>query len=392
MISTVAMGRRRKIGVCARILVLRVLFGSIIALGAPFLVQAQSDERTEEIADDGEEITGAKTSNKPGFLFAPIPVSEPVLGTGLAVTGLVIYKPRGAGQFSSHAGLFGGGTSNGTWAVGGLNSMKLRDDSIRVETLIAFAHVNQKYFGIGGNLNPGIDYTQDKFFLKMAPRFRLKRSNWFLGVEYRYENTDTTTDVTIPDEETGEEAPVGGNQRVGGLTAIGAFDSRDNLYSATSGRLFELRLGTFQPWLGSSTNFSTGKIEYRQYVPLRDGRLVLAGRAVSEGLQGDEAPFFELPYLELRGYPRGAIRDDVTLWGEVEARHDLFWRIGAAVFGGVGWTADTYSDIFAGKTRWAGGFGLRYNLRPEDRLKIGMDVAWAAEGKAAIYLRVGEAF
>ena len=26
----------------------------------------QDDERTEEIADDGEEITGARTSNKPG--------------------------------------------------------------------------------------------------------------------------------------------------------------------------------------------------------------------------------------------------------------------------------------------------------------------------------------
>jgi len=392
VIIAVAMGRRRKIGVCARILALRVLFASIIAFGAPFLVYAQSDERTEEIADDGQEITGAKTKNKPGFLFAPIPVSEPVLGTGLAVTGLVIYKPRGAGQFASHAGLFGGGTSNGTWAVGALNSMKLRDDSVRVETVIAFAHVNQKYFGIGGNLNPGIDYTQDKFFLKMAPRFRLKGSNWFLGVEYRFENTDTTTDAAIPDDETGAPSPVDGNQRVGGLTAIGAFDSRNNLYSATTGRLFELRVGTFQPWLGSTSSFHNGRLEYRHYLPLRDERLVVAGRAVSEWLDGDDAPFFELPYLGLRGYPRGAVRDDVTLWGEVEARHDLFWRLGVAVFGGAGWTADTYTKMFDGKTRWAGGFGLRYNLRPEDRLKIGMDVAWAVDGEAAIYLRVGEAF
>ena len=137
MIHIVAMGRRRKIGVCTRILALRVLFASIIGLSAPFVVHAQSDERTEEIADDSQEITGAKTREKPGFLFAPIPISEPVLGTGLAVTGLLIYKPPRAGQFASHAGLFGGGTSNGTWAVGALNSMKLREDSIRVETVIA---------------------------------------------------------------------------------------------------------------------------------------------------------------------------------------------------------------------------------------------------------------
>jgi len=356
------------------------------------MVHAQSDERTDEMAEDGEEITGAKTSNKPGFLFAPIPVSEPVLGTGLAVTGLVIYRPPGAGEFASHGGLFGGGTSNGTWGVGGLNSMKLRDDSVRVETVIAYAHVNQKYFGIGGNLNPGIDYTQDKFYLTMAPRFRLKGSNWFLGVEYRYEHTDTTTDEAIPEGETGKQEPVGGVQRVGGLTAIGAFDSRDNLYSAMAGQLFELRIGTFQPWLGSSTQFHTGKTEYRHFVSLRDSRLVLAGRAVSEWLEGDEAPFFELPYLELRGYPRGAVRNDVTLWGEVEARYDLFWRIGAAVFGGVGWVSDTYGEMFADGARWAGGFGLRYNLRPQDRLKLGMDVAWATDGDAAIYLRVGEAF
>ena len=66
----------------------------------------------------------------------------------------------------------------------------------------------------------------------MAPRFRIKDSNWFLGVEYRFEHTDTTSDGEIPEEETGKQEPLGGIQRVGGLTAIGAFDSRDNLYSA----------------------------------------------------------------------------------------------------------------------------------------------------------------
>jgi len=54
--------------------------------------------------------------------------------------------------------------------------------------------------------------------------------------------------------------------------------------------------------------------------------------------------------------------------------------------------AQSDERTFAGESRWAGGFGLRYNLRPQDRLKIGVDVAWAVGGQAAIYLRVGEAF
>ncbi len=66
MIHDVAMGRRRKIGVCVGILTLRVLFASLIALNAPFVVHARSDERTEEMAEDGEEIIGAGANNKPG--------------------------------------------------------------------------------------------------------------------------------------------------------------------------------------------------------------------------------------------------------------------------------------------------------------------------------------
>ncbi len=225
----------------------------------------------------------------------------------------------------------------------------------------------------------------------MEPRFRLRGTDWFLGVGYRFENTETTLLEDVPAEQTEGAAPVHGSQRVGGLSAVVAFDDRDNLYSATDGRLLEVYAGTFQPWLGSSAEFHKGKVEYRHYAGLTEG-LVVAGRAMSEAIDGEDAPFFEQPYLELRGYARGEVRNDVTLWGEVEARYDLFWRIGVAAFAGVGWAGDTYSVIFEDSGRVAGGFGLRYNLRPDARLKIGVDLAWSPENKGAFYLRVGEAF
>jgi len=366
------------------------LIGIVLASISP-IAFAQTDERPEETAEDAKEITGAKTSSKPGFLFAPIPLSEPVLGPGLAVTGIVVYKLANSGPHASHTGIFAGATANGTWAGGITHSMKLRNDGIRINGLLAYGHLVQKYFGLSGNLDPPIDYEQDTFLLKVAPRFRIDDSDWFAGFEYRYESTDTTSDSAIPPAQQGRAAPDAGHLRVGGLSAIGAYDDRDNLYSATRGRLLEAQLGVFAPWLGGTGRFAKGRFEYRRFVS-RHGRLVLGGRVKSEFIDGDEAPFFELPYLELRGYARGQIRDEITLSAEMEARYDIFWRLTGAVFGGVGWAAENYGTIFSGTTRVAGGFGVRYNLRPQDRLKLGIDIAWAVNGQPALYLRVGEAF
>ncbi len=384
------MGRRRKNSPQARILALATSGLLLAASFSPF-VDAQERDRAEEQADDAKEIAGAKTRSKPGFLVAPIPVSEPVLGTGLALAGMMFYQPRGAGPHGSHAALLGGATSNGSWTVGGLNSMKLKNDTLRIETLIGYGSFNEKYFGVGGDLNPGIDYNQKKFVFEVEPRFRIKSSNWFAGVEYRFDSTQTTLIDAVPAAERDDGAPTDGTRRVAGLTGVVAFDSRTNLYQAKDGRLFEVYIGTFQPWLGSTDAFNKGKLEYRQFAALTD-RLVIGGRGRSEFVDGDDAPFFEQPYLELRGYARGEIRDDVTLWAETEARYDLFWRIGVAAFGGLGWAGETFSELLDDKARVAGGFGLRYALRPGDGLRIGIDMAWSPDNKGLFYLRVGESF
>jgi len=366
------------------------LIGIVLASISP-IAFAQSDERPKETAEDGAEITGAKTSNKPGFLFAPIPLSEPVFGPGLAVTGLVVYKLENSGPHASHTGVFAGATANGTWAAGITHSMKLNNDGIRIGGLLAYGHLNQKYFGLSGDLDPPIDYTQDSFLLEVEPRFRIKHSNWFAGFEYRFENTDTTINSEVPDGEQGAATPESREVRVGGLSALGAYDDRDNLYSATRGLLVEGQLGVFAPWLGGTTSFAKARLEYRHFVNW-EKRLVVGWRVKSDWIEGEEAPFFELPYLGLRGYARGEIRDETVLSAEIEGRYDLFWRITGAVFGGLGWAADDYGKMFSSTTRLAGGFGLRYNLRPQDRLKIGIDMAWAVNGQPALYLRVGEAF
>ncbi len=131
-----AMGRRAKTDDLARFLGARLFVAGLIAAIAPSGVHAQEAERVEDIMDDAKEVSVAKTRTEPGFLVAPIPVSEPVPGTGLAIAGMMFYQPRGSGPHGSHAGLFAGATSNGSGAVGGLNSLKLNNDGLRVETLL----------------------------------------------------------------------------------------------------------------------------------------------------------------------------------------------------------------------------------------------------------------
>ena len=69
-------------------------------------------------------------------VVAPIPISNPTLGTGLAVVVMPFYH-LGEGSPLSNTVLAAGLLSSGTWGVGAQQSTRLRGDRMRIETSVA---------------------------------------------------------------------------------------------------------------------------------------------------------------------------------------------------------------------------------------------------------------
>jgi hypothetical protein len=89
----------------------------------------------------------------------------------------------------------------------------------------------------------------------------------------------------------------------------------------------------------------------------------------------DDAPFYVLPYITMRGLPAAKYQGQKVLQFETEQRYDFYKRWSAVGFVGTG---RTYSDMKLLKDDnwyWAGGVGFRYLIARLFKLRMGVDVA-----------------
>jgi len=106
---------------------------------------------------------------------------------------------------------------------------------------------------------------------------------------------------------------------------------------------------------------------------------------------GDEAPFWSLPAVGMRGVPAQRYMGSSEAQGEAELRWDFTPRWSVVGFGGVGWTRNTVRDESASNTVGAGGAGIRYLVARAFGLRGGLDFAYGPEG-AAFYVTMGSAW
>jgi hypothetical protein len=176
-----------------------------------------------------------------------------------------------------------------------------------------------------------------------------------------------------------------------GLTIT--YDSRDQTLTPTSGVFLYGSAALSTPELGASERFARYILDARHFIGLWEGH-VLAWQAVLTLCQGD-LPFQAMPNLGGgrlgRGYFGGRFRDKHMMLGQVEYRAHLWWRIGAAAFGGAGQVADTLAAFDATQWRPFGGAGLRFLVDPDAGATLRFDVGFGADS-IGIYFDAGEAF
>jgi hypothetical protein len=365
--------------------------------GAALLAAACLEGQTSPLRDpeDGAFDVGGWISTRTGILPIPAPITEPAVGYGGSLTLVLIHGGGIGGMRDAPPGvtgkpvppdisaLAGAGTENGTWAVLGAHQGFWGGDRWR-------------YTGVVGRISPRLDtydasgnayfFNLDGWTLYQELRRRVAHTDLFLGARYVF--LDTTTrfeagrlppDIPRPDFDT----------RDSGLGAVAEVDTRDNIFTPSSGIQLKASAMFFGTYIG-------GDHDYRRYTA--DGffywdvsrRLVLASRLRTQSVPGD-APFYTRPFVRLRGIPAMRYQGETAVSLDGEARFGLTPRWWLVAFAGGGWTDAGPIKVLTDQSVHAGGFGFRYLVARILGIQTGIDVARGPE-KWAFYVVFGSSW
>ncbi len=186
------------------------------------------------------------------------------------------------------------------------------------------------------------------------------------------------------------------NRKEGFISGIGFklnYDSRNDSFFPTEGIKGETSFTYFPSGLGSQYSFYRYQFDVRGYVPFIFNS-VIALQAVFDAVDGN-APLSYLPSLGskdlLRGYPGGRYRDNVYIAAQIEYRFPIWWRFGGVLFFGAGKVQHEIMEFFFQDLKYAGGFGLRFQLNNKKRINFRFDMGFTPEG-FNFYFNLLEAF
>ncbi|MEP0367538.1 MAG: BamA/TamA family outer membrane protein [Cyclobacteriaceae bacterium] len=266
----------------------------------------------------------------------------------------------------------------------------LKDGKYRLKGELGFFKYPYQFYGIGP------DVSLDKFenysatFLRFNSLFLKKfNENSYTGPAISY---DEYFDVSIEDGGLLDSNKPTGIE-TGRLIGVGAgliVDHRDNQFSPSNGTYLESRYIRYINLIGDY-GFHDFYVDGRKYFEVRND-MVLATQVFHQTVLGN-APFYNLALLggssKMRGYYRGAYRDNHFTCFQFDMRKYIFKRFLIAGFGGIGAVgsrADDYKNILP-----SAGIGLRYEIDPKERIRIRVDYAFG-KNTSGFYININEAF
>jgi outer membrane protein assembly factor BamA len=330
-----------------------------------------------------------------GLVVMPIPQSNPTLGTGLTLAGLLLYNPAGTEGRPWVTALGAMYTDTNSRAFGIVQKAYLLDDQFRVTGGLGHASLNVNFYGIGESaagrgISIPIRQVGDVLMLKALARVA---ENLYVGARYRRIELGTT--VELPQSLPGAPAiPPPELQSVSaGLGLVLEYDTRDNEFNPRRGRYLKIDTNFPRAGIGSDLSYQQLHAAYNYYLPLR-GTDILALRAAG-CVVGGNVPYYDLclfgVHNDLRGYEGGKYRHKALLALQGEYRTRLSQRWGAVAFAGVGSVAASLADLGTSRVLPSAGVGIRYLASKRHNVNVSVDLATGQDG-TAVYFYIGESF
>ncbi|SNS17676.1 Surface antigen [Sphingomonas laterariae] len=359
----------------------------------------QARTLTSDKIPAGDEAATAPSS-KPDLVLAPIPVSSPAVGTGLAAAGVLFYNPNRSAQ-PWVSGVAGGYTSTDSWGVGLFHSMSFARDRLRFLGLALYGEANLDFYGIGpdaGAAGKSVELNDKAFagLVDLEGQIFTKGllRHLYFGGRVLYMNLDASAAIPLPGRPDLIPPKLERDSTIAMIGPAFTFDKRDNSTNPRKGVYVQGSLLYGAKWLGSDFDHHKLSIAGNAYFPLAK-TTVLAFRKQACSVSGD-APYYDLclfgQHGDLRGFEAGRYRDGASWAFQLEIRQHIAGRFGMVAFGGVGGIAENAKSVWKDSTvLGSGGIGLRYLASESANVNLRADLAWGKDG-GAFYFGIGEAF
>ena len=355
---------------------------------------------------DGMFDTSHWLAERRGFFPIPIIITEPAVGFGLGAGLLFLHDPL-AGKTAdgetfdpqnldhkgrivppSVSGLFGAYTENDSWFVGGAHMGVWKNDDIRYVGALATASVNLKFYGLGGGLSNGLNFNIEPAIFYQQLKFRLRDSDFFAGLDYLLLDSSIGFEIlsSLPIEIPSSSF----DSRSASVSLLLDYDSRDTLFTPSKGISAGIKASFFREAVGSDQEFEKYKAYAKYFTPLTDS-LVLGLRGDIETLDG-LAPFYQYPFIDMRGIPAMRYQGETASVAEAEFRWNFTLRWSLIAFGGVGVTDSADFVPSSSDDRvYSKGLGFRYFIARRFGAHAGIDIADGPED-TVLYITFGQAW
>ena len=318
-------------------------------------------------------------------LAVPVPFSNPVIGSGLSLGAGYLFQLAPDAD-TSFVGLGAMGSSNGSQAYGLAANVSF-DSGWSFNLALAEADVRYDLFL--GSLK--IPIEQDGELFNGGLDYALTGPSK-IGFNVRYVNTTIglrTEGAPIP-----EDLLPDLSLELAMLGLRYAWDERNDDDYPTDGSILSLAVNHGFSLSGASRSYEYASANFDIYRTVGSEK-VIAGR-LSTCSASSDTPFFDQCSIGFtdgfRGFNATQFYDARLVSAQAEYRQRLGKRFGFVVFGGIGWTGESYGDLTDNGDRIAGGLGLRYRVSQKFPVDLSLDVSTNNDDEEFLYIFVGQRF
>jgi hypothetical protein len=155
------------------------------------------------------------------------------------------------------------------------------------------------------------------------------------------------------------------------------------------GRIFELAAWRYDDSFGGDYNYWNYKLKLVSFHQLHE-KFVLGWRFEYSAIDG-KAPFFAVPYVNLRGIPALRYQGERVAVAELEGRYTFSPKWALVGFVGTGEVSSDVPGFDTDQSIYNFGIGGRYKIFDAQNVWVGIDIAKGPE-EYNWYIQVGQAW
>jgi outer membrane protein assembly factor BamA len=379
----------------------------LLLILSPILKAQKPLEKLAEGADSLKTVNGEHVKK---LYVLPIISASPETSLRLGAVGIYLFRKQGMApetQLSSIR-LPISYTLNGQFRAKLNSTFYTNSNKAIINATAQWFNFPLLFYGIGNNTQAADEeiYTTQTTLAE----FSLLKSLmpfFYIGLGYNYFSSNIVKFQSGGNLEQPGIIPGNTGSLVSGVNLNIRFDNRDNNLSAASGFYADIKLASYELWMGSDYDFTRLDIDLRKYF-LPFGKHVIAVQMVLTNIWGN--PSFETMALLggkmiMRGHYEGRFRDNSLYAAQVEYRMPLGranWidnrekipfkeRWGLVGFFGLGDVASSFGDIDLSQIKSSIGFGVRYLVLPKERINVRIDFGFGTQNPG-LYFNIREAF